>query len=73
MGDDVPKFLFANGPGRIVRYNFNSVKSYSAPHLATRRQTGAKPDLNDIFELTPAGLRCCNYSEGSRVGWSVER
>ena len=24
-GDDVSKFLYANGPGRIVRYNFKQV------------------------------------------------
>ena len=25
MGDDVPKFLYANGPARIVLYNYNVV------------------------------------------------
>lgn len=68
MGDDVPKFLFANGPGRIARYNLNVVKAKLHGEYVHRRLAGDKPDYCDIFELTEAGKR----EPGSIVGWTTE-
>lgn len=44
MGDDVPKFLYANGPARIVFHK----------ELVVRRSAGPKQGYSDIFELSPA-------------------
>ena len=62
VGDNVPAFLFANGPARIVRYNFNVVKERQEPHYVHRRQVGAQSSYGDIFELTRvAGTRSRSY------------
>ena len=54
MGDDVPKFLYANGPARIVLYNYNVVKEMVHKELVVRRSAGPKQGYSDIFELSPA-------------------
>jgi len=54
MGDDVPKFLYANGPARIVLYNYNVVREMVHKELVVRRSAGPKQGYSDIFELTPA-------------------
>ena len=40
-GDDVPSFLYANGPGRIVRYNFNTVDAFEHPTFVSRHLVDA--------------------------------
>jgi len=67
-GDDVPSFLYANGPGRIVRYNFNTVYAYERPTLVSRHLVGARKGFSDIFSLTEAGRKAV----GTTVGWHHE-
>jgi hypothetical protein len=55
MGEDVPKFLYANGPGRVVRYNLNVERERIATQYVIRNRSGKTPDYADIFALTPAG------------------
>ena len=68
MGDDVPKFLYANGPARIHCYNFGVVWERVCSDLVHRRRTLDHDDYSDIFELTTAG----SEANGSRLGWTVE-
>ena len=57
-GDDVSKFLYANGPGRIVRYNFRQVRGTRVERrLVERSSTSAGLDFSDIFALTGEGQR----------------
>ena len=56
-GDDVPKFLYANGPGRIVRYNFIQVHTRVKRRFVERSCTSAGLDFSDIFALTGEGQR----------------
>ena len=58
MGDDVPKFLYANGPARIVFHK----------ELVVRRSAGPKQGYSDIFELTPASRVTSSHT----VVWRVE-
>ena len=67
-GDDVPKFLFANGPARITAYNFNTIQETTFGERVTRMKSTAKNDLSDIFQLTPAG----RAASGSLLGWRLE-
>ena len=67
-GDEIPKFLFANGPARITAYNFNLIHEHNFPQRVTRIKSTAKNDLSDIFQLTPAG----HAASGSLLGWRVE-
>ena len=67
-GDVVPSFLYANGPGRIVRYNFNTVYAYERPTLVSRHLVGARKGFSDIFSLTEAGRKAV----GTTVGWRHE-
>ena len=43
-GDDVSKFLYANGPGRIVRYNFKQVHTRVKRRFVERSCTSAGLD-----------------------------
>ena len=56
-GDDVSKFLYANGPGRIVRYNFIQVHTRVKRRFVERSCTSAGLDFSDIFALTGEGQR----------------
>ena len=67
-GDDLPKFLYANGPGRITSYNFDVVHELSNTNYVYRRLAGAKPDYADIFELTDEGRGAVD----TIIGWKVE-
>lgn len=58
MGDDVPKFLYANGPARIVFHK----------ELVVRRSAGPKQGYSDIFELSPASRVTSSHT----VVWRVE-
>jgi hypothetical protein len=67
-GEDLPSFLFANGPGRITRYNFTVVSERTWSDRVIRHVRGAKPGYSDIFELTPDGRRM----HGTLLGWRLE-
>ena len=68
LGDDVPKFIFANAPSRITRYNWTKVVEKVESARVTRLLSSAKTDLSDIFLLTTAGKAML----GSLIGWRVE-
>jgi hypothetical protein len=68
MGDDVPKLLYANGPTRIVLYNYNVVREMVHKELVVRRSAGPKQGYSDIFELTPASRVTSSHT----VVWRVE-
>ena len=55
VGDDLPKFIFANGPARITAYNFSTSQEMNYPKRVTRIKSTAKNDLSDVFQLTTAG------------------
>ena len=40
LGEDLPNFIFANGPGRIVTYNFKVCQESTWPERATRIKSG---------------------------------
>lgn len=67
-GDDLPKFLVANGPGRITSYNFKVLQESTWLDRAVRIGSGDKKDYSDMFQLTAAGRR----SVGSLLAWRVE-
>jgi hypothetical protein len=67
MGEDVPKFLYANGPGRVVRYNLNVEREHIASQYVIRNRSGKTPDYADIVALTPAGQNAV----GTIIGWMV--
>ena len=58
-GEQVPAFIFANGPAFVTHYNFNQARGRKVDlkylainsHLPSR-----KPDMQDILTLTPAGV-----------------
>ena len=68
VGDDLPKFIFANGPARITAYNFSTSQEMNYPKRVTRIKSTAKNDLSDVFQLTTAG----HAASGSLLGWRVE-
>ena len=69
MGEDVPKFLYANGPARIVRYNFNTIREHTQSEYVIRRQRSKdKQGFDDVFELTSAGRAVV----GTVRGWQVD-
>ena len=67
-GEDLPSFLFANGPGSITRYNLHTVHEHTWSDRVIRHVRGAKPGYSDIFELTPDGRRM----HGTLLGWQLE-
>ena len=67
-GEDLPKFLVANGPARITRYNFKMISHHHWADRATRNMVGGKPDFADIFELTSAGT----CMDSTLLAWRVE-
>jgi hypothetical protein len=58
-GEQVPEFVFANGPAFVTHYNFNQTRGRKVDlkylainsHLPSR-----KSDMQDILTLTPAGV-----------------
>ena len=81
-GDDVPKFLYANGPGRIVQYNFKQVHTRVQRRLVERSCTSAGLDFSDIFALTGEGQRALSSLLGFEsavasliffFGWFMKR
>ena len=58
-GEQVPAFVFANGPAFVTHYNFNQTRGRKVDlkylainsHLPSR-----KSDMQDILTLTPAGV-----------------
>ena len=67
-GDDLAHFLYANGPGRITRYNFSVVAERTSTERVIRHIRGAQQSYGDIFELTPEGRKI----HGSLQGWRLE-
>ena len=58
-GEQVPEFVFANGPAFVTHYNFNQTRGRKVDlkylainsHLPSR-----KSDMQDRLTLTPAGV-----------------
>ena len=75
MGDAVPAFVFANGPPKVVTYNFLlGTGATVESHLVTRRPVDRsrsefqdKHDLADLFDLTPLGKSCLKAQPNKQV------
>ena len=75
MGDAVPAFVHANGPAKVVTYNFLLEKGAKVQsQLVTRRpvdRSGSefqdKHDLADLFDLTPLGKSCLKAQPNKQV------
>ena len=66
-GEQVPAFLYVNGPASITCYNFNQVRGRWVDKslvLIQPHQQHGKPDTQDVLSLCPAGASECVREHG---------